>query len=364
MEQGIFAGWLKADGAPIRAGESVFTLESDKATEDVECLDDGILHIPTNGPRQGEVVVVGHIIGFVLQPGEAIPMPADLAPSPQMTQPMSAGAATPTVGLPKRDWPTSSPRARRAAKRLGVDLQHVSGTGSTGRIRERDVLARANAAAPVRSMRKIIAERMLTSHLSTAPVTLMRTVDATNLVASRNRANESNTPASFTDRIVQLAALALQKHPVLNARWENDSVVLSDGIHIGIAVDTDAGLVVPVVREVSTLTLAQLSAQTRDLIERARQRKLSLAEMQGGTFTVTSLGAMGVDAFTPIINYPECAALGVGRIKRCPVVVGEQIVIRDQMTLSLTFDHRTTDGAPAARFLQTLSDLIENARAT
>jgi pyruvate dehydrogenase E2 component (dihydrolipoamide acetyltransferase) len=112
------------------------------------------------------------------------------------------------------------------------------------------------------------------------------------------------------------------------------------------------------------LTLAQLSAQTRDLIERARQRKLSLAEMQGGTFTVTSLGAMGVDAFTPIINYPECAALGVGRIKRCPVVVGEQIVIRDQMTLSLTFDHRTTDGAPAARFLQTLSDLIENARAT
>ncbi len=165
---------------------------------------------------------------------------------------------------------------------------------------------------------------------------------------------------SYTDILVLLCACALAQHPVLNSRWENDRIVLADGIHIGIAVDTDAGLLVPVVRDVPRLSLAQLAAQTRDLIERARQRQLAVAELQGGTFTVTSLGAFGIDAFTPILNPPECAALGVGRIQRCPVVDGEQIVIRDRLTLSLTFDHRITDGAPAARFLQTLRGLIEN----
>src|SRR4029079_16952505 len=170
--------------------------------------------------------------------------------------------------------------------------------------------------------------------------TLMTTIDATNLVKLRNQLKASEYAPSYTDLIVKLCAHALEKHPALNSRWENDRVVSPDGIHIGVAVDTEAGLVVPVVRDVPSLGLAQLSARTRDLIERARLGKLWLTEMQGGTFTVTSLGAFGVDAFTPIINYPECAALGVGRIQRCPVVVDEQVAIRDRMTLSLTFDHR------------------------
>jgi pyruvate dehydrogenase E2 component (dihydrolipoamide acetyltransferase) len=208
----------------------------------------------------------------------------------------------------------------------------------------------------------MIAERMLTSHHSTAPVTLFTTIDATNLVQLRNqlKASAGNAAPSYNDMFVLLTARALLKHPALNSRWEKDRVVASEGIHIGIAVDTDAGLVVPVVREVPSLSLEQLSVRTRDLIERARRRKLSLTEMQGGTFTVTSLGVFGIDAFTPIINYPEGAALGIGRIQRVPVVAEEHIVIRDQLTLSLTFDHRITDGAPAARFLQTLTGLIEN----
>jgi pyruvate dehydrogenase E2 component (dihydrolipoamide acetyltransferase) len=165
---------------------------------------------------------------------------------------------------------------------------------------------------------------------------------------------------SYTDLFVKLSASALEKHPILNSRWEDDRIVTPEGIHVGIAVDTDTGLVVPVVRDVPRLSLQELSLRSRDLIERARQRKLSAAELQGGTFTVTSLGALGIDAFTPIINYPECAILGVGCIRRCPVVLDDQIVIRDLVTLSLTFDHRITDGVPAARFLQTLSGLIEN----
>lgn len=367
MEQGAFLGWLQADGAPVRAGQPLFTLESEKATEDIEGLDDGILHIAAGGPRKGDIVAVGAVIGFVLQPGEPVPA-AERSFAPQPTQAPAAVTlqAASTVHTPGRDRPASSPRARRAAARLGVDLQTVQGTGRTGRIRERDVLAQGAAspaaALPTSALRRTIAQRMLASQRTTAAVTLITTMDATNLVNLRNRlkASARRPVPSYTDFLVTLSALALAKHPMLNARWENDHIVAPGGIHIGIAVDTDAGLVVPVVRDVPSLSLAELSVRTRALIERARQRKLSADEMQGGTFTVTSLGALGIDAFTPILNPPECAALGVGRIRRQPAVVGEQIVIRDQLTLSLTFDHRITDGAPAARYLQTLSGLIEN----
>jgi pyruvate dehydrogenase E2 component (dihydrolipoamide acetyltransferase) len=160
--------------------------------------------------------------------------------------------------------------------------------------------------------------------------------------------------------IVKLCATALQAHPPLNARWEEAGIVPLPGIHIGIAVDTEAGLMAPVIRDVPSLSLMQLAARAHELIERARNRKLMAAEMEGGTFTVSNLGEFGIDAFTPIINYPECAILGVGRIQRRPMVVGEQIVAREQVTLSLTFDHRLVDGAPAARFLETLRKSIEN----
>jgi pyruvate dehydrogenase E2 component (dihydrolipoamide acetyltransferase) len=209
--------------------------------------------------------------------------------------------------------------------------------------------------------RRTIAARMVASHQTTAPVTLTTTADATNLVNLRNQFKAvSDVVPSYTDFLVKLTAGALQKHPLLNARWEKERIALSSNIHIGIAVDVDGGLLVPVIRDVSDLGVKQLADRSRDLIERARQRRLTAEEMQGGTFTITNLGAFGVDAFTPIIHTPQCAILGVGRIMRRPVVVGEQIVARDQITLSLTFDHRIVDGAPAAHFLQTLSALIEN----
>ncbi|HYT95459.1 MAG TPA: dihydrolipoamide acetyltransferase family protein [Gemmataceae bacterium] len=377
MEQGVFGGWLKANGTTIRAGEPLFTLESEKATEDIEGFDDGVLHIPADGPRQGDVVAVGAVIGFLLQPGEPIGVgPASRAgpgaPNAPRTPPVRLGSPD-LLDAPRRDRPTSSPRARRTAANLGIDWRNAKGTGQTGRIRERDVLALAaiapdtQSATGISSTRRVIAERMLTSHRSTAPVTLMTMIDATNLVNLRNRwkaapQSSGDLVPTYTDLFVKLAAMALERHPGLNARWENDRIVSPKGIHIGIAVDTDAGLLVPVVRDVPRLSVQELSLRSRDLIDRARQRRLSTSELQGGTFTVTSLGHLGIDAFTPIINYPECAILGIGRIRRCPVVYEDQIVIRDQVTLSLTFDHRITDGAPAARFLQTLTGAIEELR--
>src|SRR5207237_7297466 len=157
-----------------------------------------------------------------------------------------------------------------------------------------------------------------------------------------------------------LVADALRKHPALNSRWDGESLLACAAIHIGIAVDTEAGLLVPVVRDVPALTLAEVAARTRDLTDRARSKRLSGDELRGGTFTLTNLGSFGIDAFTPIINYPECAILGIGCIRRVPVFVDDKVASQDQVTLSLTFDHRIVDGVPAARFLQTLTQALEN----
>jgi pyruvate dehydrogenase E2 component (dihydrolipoamide acetyltransferase) len=171
---------------------------------------------------------------------------------------------------------------------------------------------------------------------------------------------ETHIVPTYNDILVKLVAASLQKHPVLNSRWEGETLRPCTVIHIGIAVDTEAGLLVPVIRDVTTLTLHEVALRSRNLIDRAHSKRLNADDLRGGTFTFTSLGAFGIDAFTPIINYPECAILGVGRILRQPVAVQDNIALRDIITLSLTFDHRALDGAPAARFLQSLTRFVES----
>lgn len=399
MEEGTFAGWLKQDGDTVRPGDTLFSLESDKATEDVESLDGGVLRIPADGPRVGDKLPVGRVIAHLVQPGEAVPAVAPVAgvmgaaksenggPKPdhaagpaarrlarelgvdlgQVASREGSGRVTAEDVRRHHGRPAISPRARRVAAELNVDCSGIRGTGKTGRIRERDVRAAAGAAARPATMsptRRLIAERMLHSARSTAPVTLTTRADATNLVNLRGQFQSAGPAAAepvpgYTDFLVKLSAVALRQHPHLNARWEGGNVVPRESVDIGIAVDTEAGLLVPVIRDVNGLTLRQVAARSRDLVERARKRKLSAAEMQGGTFTVSSLGTYGVDAFSPVINYPEIAILGVGTIRREPVAVGEQVVVRDVVTLSLTFDHCAIDGAPAAKFLQSLCKVIE-----
>jgi pyruvate dehydrogenase E2 component (dihydrolipoamide acetyltransferase) len=217
---------------------------------------------------------------------------------------------------------------------------------------------------PISGLRRTIAERMVKSRAATAPVTLTTKADASALVSLREQFKAAASPdepaPTYSDLIVKLAALALVEHPEVNARWEETRIVLAGAVNIGLAVDTEDGLLVPVVRDVPGLTLLQLAARTRDLVERARRRRLTAEDLAGGTFTVTNLGGLGVDAFTPIINHPECAVLGVGRIVREPAAVGDQVMIRERLWLSLTFDHRVVDGAPAARFLDAVRRLVEN----
>jgi pyruvate dehydrogenase E2 component (dihydrolipoamide acetyltransferase) len=199
----------------------------------------------------------------------------------------------------------------------------------------------------------------------TAPVTLTTRCDATNLVSLRDQFRAAERGAeeivpSYNDLLVKLTAMILTRHLLLAAQWGEREILLPDGFHISVAVDTDAGLLAPVVRDADKLTLRQVAAELRWLAASARSGGLSADEMQGGVFTITNLGMLGVEAFTPIINLPQCAILGVGRIVREPAVVNDQIVPRDRMTLSLTFDHRVVDGAPAARFLNDLRHAIEN----
>jgi pyruvate dehydrogenase E2 component (dihydrolipoyllysine-residue acetyltransferase) len=394
MEQGVFVGWLKQDGDTIRAGDPLFTLEGEKATQDIEASDPGILRIPDATPRAGDTVAVGALIGYLLAPGEADP--AGLAETTQNgVQREMAGAAaavSPTAAATEigtiadadrrdhRNRPRISPLARRVARELGVDWTRLHGSGCTGRIRKVDVLAVARARAdrgpalevasiPGRSLRigptrRTIAARMVESCQTTAPVTLNTTADATNLVNLRAQFKAASPPGrvlpGYTDFVVKLTAMALKDHPMLHARWDGDRLVIPEDPHIGIAVDTEEGLLVPVIRGAAGLGLGEIVVRARDLVQRARERRLRADEMQGGTFTITNLGSFGVETFTPIINLPECAILGMGRIVREPVMAGDQVVARERMGLSLTFDHRIVDGAPAARFLQSLVRLIEN----
>jgi pyruvate dehydrogenase E2 component (dihydrolipoamide acetyltransferase) len=401
MEEGTFSEWLKHDGDRVVASDLLFVLESDKASQEVESLDSGVLYIPADAPRPGDKVAVGQLLGYLLADGEsvsAVESPAAVKPTAPETSPRPPLVVAPlSIPSPQRgaDTPIISPRARRVATELGVDWVGVPGTGRDGRIREADIRNAATTQKPkgLSSTRRTIAERTLASQQKTVAVTLHTTADATSLVQLRQQLKSKEfliprTSAAFdaTDRppldkgglqggadepapyivptyhdiLVKLVAACLQKHPALNSRWEGETLRAFPVIHIGIAVDTEAGLLVPVIRDVTKLTLHEVALRSRNLIERAHSKRLNADDLRGGTFTITSLGAFGIDAFTPIINYPECAILGVGRILRQPVAVQDNIVLRDIITLSLTFDHRALDGAPAARFLQTLTKLVES----
>lgn len=417
MEEGTLVEWLKRDGDPVAVGDKLFVMEGDKATEEIEAIDAGILRIPPDGPSPGTTVPVGTILGYLCAAGEpspwGFPVASATAGATAASGPAagagtsSASGTTASATAPSnRPMPTGpadrraiSPRARVLAERLGIDWTQLKGSGKTGRIREQDVRAAAatataapRMAAPraedsraestrmpavsapgaglsgelisLSSVRRTVADRMLVSLRQTAPVTLTSRADATNLVNLRRQFQSAAGTADFvpslTELIARLVAGVLVDHPALNAVWQGEQLLQADSVHLGIAVDTPAGLVAPVVRHAQRLNLRELAQQARGLFERAREGRLSADLLQGGSFTLTNLGMLGVDSFTPILNYPQVAILGVGRIVREPVAQDDQVVVRDQMWLSLTFDHRAVDGAPAARLLAAIRAAIEN----
>lgn len=273
--------------------------------------------------------------------------------------------------------PIATPRARRRAIEWNVDWTRLQGTGRSGRIRERDVLLqnlsqRAGAVpvvstapapttpgkhAPASKLRMAIAQRMLAGVVQAAPVTLTTKVDAEPLIAYRAHLKEINAKdvlPSYNDILISLAAQTLRELPALNACWYRDGIHLYESVHVATAVDTEAGLLAPVIRDTDQLTVDQIAEQSLHLIERGRTGRLTQSQLEGGTFTVSNLGMFGIDVFTPILSPNQAGVLGIGRIVEEPVVRDGQIKVGRTLMLSLTFDHRVIDGAPAARWLERL----------
>jgi pyruvate dehydrogenase E2 component (dihydrolipoyllysine-residue acetyltransferase) len=432
MEEGVLAEWLKQDGDQVEVGDLLFTVESDKALQEIEAFDSGILRISPDAPAPGSTIKIGVLLAYLVQAGESAPF--ELAGSVEIAAPaqnmasstsksVRSPAATQRLGHASNGKSAISPRARRIAIELGVDWTKLKGSGRSGRIVERDVRAmiesqpdpilieitpvarraaqelnvdlnvlaaqfpgkritrehvEAVAAKATRSVlppalpertptshvRQVIADRMANSAHTTAPVTLTTEVDASELVRLRQQLKDSTQQIvpSYNDLLSKLVAHALQEHLMLNAQFDGDTIVQQSDVHIGLAVDTERGLLVPVLQAVQTKSIRQIAEETQELIKQAQAGKLGIEDLQGSTFTITNLGMYDIDAFTPIINLPECAILGVGRIVPKQIVVdseSERLAIRHMMFLSLTFDHRLVDGAPAARFLQRVKQFIE-----
>lgn len=419
MDEATIVQWLYQVGEPVKKGEPLFQVETDKAILDVNAPADGTL-IEVRYEKGSKVPALA-IVGSVALPGEPITSrSADASCTSKSGQSPAIAAQTvarhsvsprarklaadtgidttaiagtgPGGRIVARDVqkaveqmaapPTrvaATPLARKAAAEAGIELERVTGTGPGGRIMLSDLPAPRPAAGdtqvdharpepstkstPLAGVRRIIAERMATSSSSTAAVTLITEADATELARLRALLNEQyatqEISISYTDLLVWIVARALRDLPYMNAKLVGDAIQQLESANIGVAVDTERGLLVPVIRDAGSKSVLELSKVTRELVQRARAGKSGPDELSGGTFTITNLGMYDIDAFTPIINLPECAILGVGRLIPKPVVRDGLICVRTMMTLSLTFDHRLTDGAPAARFLQRIKSLVE-----
>ena len=384
----VLTAWLKKVGERVTKGEALFEVETDKATLEVESPATGTLSEVLAEPG-AEVAVKATIGTIVVTETVALPVQCPNAPGAAQAANTTEAEFPPASVLPgqrsaeRAERILASPRARRLADVEGLSLQGVPASGPRGMIVERDVrahLAQLPAAPPVvetvttplpaviqhvalSARRRTISRRLQASQQATTPVTLTRDVDATELVALRERllldlAGQGVRP-TYTDFLISIVARCLRRHPTFNGTFDGEQLELHDAVHMGLAVDTDRGLLVPVLHNVERQGLAALAGQRGAVVQRALAGTLAPDEMAGGTFTLTNLGALGIDAFTPLLNPPQIAILGLGRIRPVAGPVGNTIGLRQAMFLSLTFDHRAVDGAPAARLLVDIAGLVE-----
>ena len=347
VDEGVLVTWFVEPGATVREGDLVAEVQVEKVAAEVRAP------------------AAGRIGSLLAEPGGVVAQGACLA-----ILESEGGVAAPLGG----PGALASPVARRLAAELGLDLAAVPGSGPGGRIVEADVRAAAPGhgavvpalAAEVRreplsQMRRAIAERLRTGLAATAQLTLTSEADVTALAGRLAEWSVAwGRRASYSEAIVRASALALRDHPRLAARWTGADIVHPERIDVGIAVALDDGLIVPVVRDADRKDLATLGGEIAELAERARRGQLKAAETEGGCFSVTNLGAYRIDAFTPVLNPPQTAILGVGRARARPAVVDGALVVRMLVVLSLTFDHQVVDGAPAAAFLDAVVGLLED----
>ena len=406
MEEGTVASWLKKVGDSIEEGDILAEIETDKATMEFESFYSGtLLYI---GIQEGESAPVDDVLAVIGPEGTDVSAVLSAKPTAVSAESSSEKSPTATASTTTASTTTAStatavvdgkrifasPLARKIAEEKGIALTDIQGSGDNGRIVKRDVenyqpaqkqteVAAPSApdkaaAAPLVSMalpqgeegfeeiknsqmRKVIAKRLSESKFTAPHYYLTIEVAMDNAMASRAQINElPDTKVSFNDMVVKACAMALKKHPQVNTTWNPDVIRYNQHVHVGVAVAVEDGLVVPVLKFTDQMSLTQIGASVKDLAGRARIKKLTPAEMEGSTFTVSNLGMFGILEFTSIINQPNSAILSVGAIVQQPVVRDGQIVVGNTMKVTLACDHRTVDGATGAQFLQTLRAYLEN----
>jgi pyruvate dehydrogenase E2 component (dihydrolipoamide acetyltransferase) len=414
----VLLQWLKAPGEAITKGEPLMEIETDKATVEVEAPASGVLANVTAQP--GDEVPVGQVIALILTDEEAQARGGEEAnadteatettsSSPRLiaSSPLAARLAAehnvdlaqikPQGGRVQKadvlayleaqanggqesavgDRVLASPKARRLAAESGLDLAAIAGSGPDGAVLTVDVLKAVEgqvkqpspalqpstppSSLPVSRMWQVMVQRLTESWATVPHFYLAAEANATGLIQCRERAlQRAAQKLTFTDLLVKLVAVALRKHPRLNARWENNAIVLNEAVNIGLAVAVEEGLLVPVIHEADRLGLNEIAARRKEIVAKAQSGKLPLDDMSGGTFTISNLGMYGVDAFNAIVNPPQAAILALGRITDRVVPLNGQPAVQPMLTMTLSCDHRAVDGARGAEFLQTLVELVED----
>ena len=374
MEEGTLAKWFKKVGDSVKEGEILAEIETDKATMEFESFHDGVLlHI---GIDEGSTAPVDSIIAVIGSKGEDISSiikggsVAEEEPKLEIKQASLSNESTDRILI--------SPLARKLADEKGIDIKLVKGSGDNGRIIKRDIdsykptnysqfiqprpsITESSNESQNSTMRKAIAKRLSDSKFSAPHYYLNIECEMDNMISFRKQfVNTQNIKISFNDIIAKAVSLTLAIHPKVNSRWYDEKIVFYDHVHLGVAVAVEDGLIVPVVKYSNSKDLPEINSEIKDFAERAKNKKLTPAEIEGSTFTISNLGMFGIESFTSIINQPNSAILSVGAIIEKPIVKNGDIVVGNTMKLTLACDHRTVDGATGSLFLKTLKEYIEN----
>ena len=395
MEEGRVVKWHKRDGDPVKTGETLAEIETDKAVMDLVARADGVLR--QVAAAEGQTVAVGSVVAVIASPGETVGATVAAAPPPAPVPSRSgmrdAGGVEPAPADVTRV--KASPLAKRMAREAGVDLKLVSGSGPGGRVVKRDVEGSASRAlapaaatpvvqshpashiphpevtgapfedVPLTQIRKTIAKRLAASlgpiphFFLTTEVDMERASEARDAL-NKQLGDQGSGKVSFNDIIINATAHTLTKHPACNAWFQDDHIRYWHEVHIGMAVAVEDGLITPVIRNAERKSLADIGREAKELAEKARSRRLQPSEYTGSTFSVSNLGMFDIDQFTAVINPPEAGIIAVGSIVQKPVVVDGQLTPRRRMRITMSCDHRVIDGATGAAFLKTLKQMLEN----
>ena len=379
MEEGTLAKWFKKVGDTVKEGEILAEIETDKATMEFESFHDGILlHI---GIDEGSTAPVDSIIAIIGSKGEDISSLLKNADIKVKEEPKPEVKEEPKP-VSNNNKPSDriliSPLAKSLAKEKGIDISSVKGTGDNGRIIKRDIdsfkpsnysqfsqpspqLTESSYETPNSTMRKAIAKRLADSKFSAPHYYLNIELEMDNMISFRKQFIQTqNIKISFNDIIAKAVSLSLAKHPKVNSRWYDDKIIFNEHVHLGVAVAVDDGLIVPIVKFANSKDLPQINSEIKDFAERAKNKKLTPAEIEGSTFTISNLGMFGIESFTSIINQPNSAILSIGAIVQKPIIKNNEVVVGNTMKLTLACDHRTVDGATGSLFLKTLKEYVEN----